>query len=229
MTAILFDLDGTLMDHGAAQRTAAQIFCRKCHERGFKRSDEEEFLVAWRKAEQTYFGQYLAGSLSFQEQRRRRVCDVLEAELDGGTADALFLIYLEAYEASWRAFPDVGECLKELQPLRVGVVSNGDGYQQRRKLERLGFAGAFDPVVISGDIGVAKPEAEIFLEACRLAAAEPRRTVYVGDRSDTDAIAASEAGLVGVWLNRQRAPAPKACPYQIHSLLELPRIVELVP
>jgi putative hydrolase of the HAD superfamily len=49
---------------------------------------------------------------------------------------------------------------------------------------------------------VAKPDAAIFLEACRRAGSSPRESLYVGDRLETDAIASRQAGLHGVWLDR---------------------------
>jgi putative hydrolase of the HAD superfamily len=73
MTAVFFDLDGTLMDHAAAQRAAAQILRARCRDQGFSVLPEEGFYAAWREAEQTHFERYLAGALSFQEQRWRRV------------------------------------------------------------------------------------------------------------------------------------------------------------
>jgi len=47
-------------------------------------------------------------------------------------------------------------CLTELGAQRLGIVSNGDSRQQREKLRKLGVAGRFSVVFISGDIGFAK-------------------------------------------------------------------------
>jgi putative hydrolase of the HAD superfamily len=58
-------------------------------------------------------------------------------------------------------------------------------------------------------IGVGKPDARVFLEACRLLGTEPARTAYVGDELDVDARAAASAGLRGVWLDR---PGPRRVP-----------------
>ena len=56
--------------------------------------------------------------------------------------------------------------------------------------------------VFSGDLGVSKPDPEIFLAGADLLGLPPERVVYVGDRWATDTIGALAAGLSAVWLNR---------------------------
>jgi len=53
---------------------------------------------------------------------------------------------------------------------------------------------------------------------------EPESVLYVGDRLDVDARAASAAGLTGVWLNRS-ASDDDPCQPTIASLRELPLLL----
>ena len=80
----------------------------------------------------------------------------------------------------------------------LGMISNGLVGQQRDKLARLGLLSRFDPLVISEEAGVTKPHARIFLEACRRAGKAPSDCLYVGDKRETDALAARDAGLRAV-------------------------------
>lgn len=76
-----------------------------------------------------------------------------------------------------------------------------------------------------GDIGIEKPDPRIFLEAARRAGRAPEECVYVGDRLETDALAAGRAGMTGVWLDRagrERAPEGVAA---IRGLGEPSRLV----
>ena len=57
-------------------------------------------------------------------------------------------------------------------------------------------------VVISGEIGVAKPHQAIFRRACRALGVHPAQAMHVGERLDIDAMGARDAGLHGVWLDR---------------------------
>ena len=115
-------------------------------------------------------------------------------------------------------------CLAALAGHRLGVITNGDPAQQRRKLERTNIASLFSPIVVSGDIGKPKPQAEIFLHACRLANVQPQECTYVGDNLDFDARGSRAAGMRGVWLNRWGATADIGAPI-ISSLEELPGLL----
>ncbi|HEY4151781.1 MAG TPA: HAD hydrolase-like protein, partial [Pseudolysinimonas sp.] len=61
----------------------------------------------------------------------------------------------------------------------------------------------------------------------------PSSAAYIGDRLATDALGASAAGLLGVWLDRpglatdeQLAAARAAGVRVIHSLAELPALLD---
>ncbi|GAA3974487.1 HAD family hydrolase [Actinomadura viridis] len=198
--AVLFDLDGTLLDHAGAAAAAAAA--------SLPGTDAAYVARRWLELEELVFARYLAGELGFAEQRRVRVT-ILAAELglgdwDAARADAWIAAYLERYRDAWRVFPDVAGCLDALESraVPIGIITNGDGAQQRAKIEGLGLADRFPHVVISGEAGAAKPAAEIFHLACRTIGVAPGRAGYVGDRLTTDALGARAAGMLGVWLDR---------------------------
>ncbi|MFI6521056.1 HAD family hydrolase [Spirillospora sp. NPDC050679] len=210
--AVLFDLDGTLLDHAGAAAAAL--------------ADVQPHADARRWAELNDLGvdRYLAGELTFAEQRRFRVATLARelglGEWDDARADAWFAAYLARYEANWRAFPDAAPALAELAGLRLGVITNGDAAQQRAKLARLALP--LPHVTISSEAGAAKPAPEIFQAACADLALPPSAVAYVGDRLDVDAVAATAAGLRGVWLDRADAPPPADPPVpRITTLAEL--------
>lgn len=89
---------------------------------------------------------------------------------------------------------------RQLAP--VAVLSNGDQEQQEDKVIRTGLDRYIDAVLASGQLGVAKPDPRAFAAACSRLTVPPEAAVYVGDRLDVDAVAASRAGLRGIWLNR---------------------------
>ena len=51
-------------------------------------------------------------------------------------------------------------------------------------------------------LGFGKPDPRVFLEGARLLGTDPTRTAYVGDEPTVDALAAHQARLTGVWLDR---------------------------
>lgn len=195
---ILFDIDGTLLDETAAERAGAAVL----HACADPTRPLDEFVAAWDAALDTHFERYLRGEVDFQGQRRARIRSLLGDSLDDAAADGLFDVYLGAYESAWSLYRDAVPCLDALAGHRLGVVSNGRGAQQRRKLERTGIADRFDCIVISEEVGRRKPDAGIFIHACAAVGTAPEEAIYVGDRYDTDALGARQAGLAGVWLDR---------------------------
>jgi len=215
---ILFDIDDTLVDHGAAANAAA----RALHERVRSPVPLDEFLTRWADALERHFDRYLEGELSFQGQRRERAREVVDPTLTEAQADRVFALYQEAYEANWALFTDVRACLDQLASFHsLGVISNGEAQQQRSKLSAMGIADRFACILISEECGYAKPSREIFVRACELAGESPTNAVYVGDRYDVDAEAARAAGLAGVWLDRRARATTEHVPPVIRGLGEL--------
>jgi putative hydrolase of the HAD superfamily len=197
---VFFDIDDTLLDHAAAARAGAVAL----HRHIGAQAPVEQFVSDWAAALDRHFPRFLAGELSFQGQRRERIRQVVDSALTDEAADEVFAGYQDAYEAAWALFPDVLPCLENLSNGRVGIISNGQVEQQRRKLKNTGIEARFECIVISEESGCSKPAAEIFLEACRRIGASPAETIYVGDRYDIDAEGARRAGLTGIWLDRNR-------------------------
>lgn len=204
MRAVLFDLDGTLMDHDAAREAGFAAHCAAA-------LPEQAALAAeWQRLEAIHYDAYAAGRISFTEQRRRRVRGVHaatgRAEPADEACDAWFAAYLEHYRAGWAAYDDVLPALAALAAARpglpLGIVTNGEGEPQRAKLAAIGLADRFSVVVASAEVGLAKPDPAIFALACERLGVEPADAAHVGDRLDLDAHGAAAAGLRGIWLDR---------------------------
>lgn len=166
-------------------------------------------VATWRAAEQRHFPAWRSREISFAEQRRRRLRDVLPAwglpvPEDDVALDAVFAGYLEHYESAWHAFDDVLPALAALRARvpRIGVLTNGVVAQQRAKLAALDLADAFDVVVTAEDLGVAKPAPSAFTGACARLGTDPARTLYVGDDHEVDLLGARAAGLQAVLVDR---------------------------
>jgi len=101
----------------------------------------------------------------------------------------------------WRraqtAIPANFELVRRLRArYKLSVLSNAD-VSLRGRLERDGIHRLFDDVVVSAEVGMAKPEPAIFhLAADRLGLA-PRECVFVDDWDD-NVTAAREVGMLGV-------------------------------
>ncbi len=127
------------------------------------------------------------------------------------------------------AFPDVETTLKELQgAYRLALVTNGVPDLQHEKIQGAKLVQYFDAVIISGEVGVGKPDPRIFELALDKLAVSSKMAVMVGNSLTRDIKGAQQAGLRGIWINRPGGDCgeevtPDA---QIASLSELPDILQ---
>jgi len=124
-------------------------------------------------------------------------------EIDQDQAINYFQYYINHYEDSWRLFDDVIPSLESLKDQRLGIITNGDSVQQRQKLKKLGISEYFQVVMVSGDIGISKPNPEIFIQACKIAKVHPTECFYIGDNIEADTLACEKINMRGIWLNRK--------------------------
>jgi putative hydrolase of the HAD superfamily len=90
----------------------------------------------------------------------------------------------------------------------LALVTNGASCWQREKLAASGLADRFGVVVVSGELGTAKPDPAVYAHALSALGAEPGDAVMVGDSLRNDVDGPIAAGLRGVWLNRDGRPRP---------------------
>lgn len=129
-----------------------------------------------------------------------------------------------------RLYDDVQELFDYVRgaKLPIALITNGASDVQREKLEVLGISHLFVAVVVSGELGSAKPDALPFITAAEALGSEPSRTWHVGDNLRKDVAGARSAGLVAVWLNRhavQRAENDPEPDLEIDTLSRIPDLI----
>ncbi|MCQ6552616.1 HAD family hydrolase [Streptomyces sp. C10-9-1] len=202
--AVLWDIDDTLFDYAGADRTGMSVHLgREGLPGGY--ADVDQALAAWKRLTQVHWDRVARGLTDFPGQRRDRVRDFLRApSMTDAEADDWFGRHLVHYEAAWSLFPDAVPALDLLAgDYRHAVLSNSSLAHQERKLRTLGVRDRFEAVVCAVELGVSKPEAGAFLAACEAIGLPPHEVAYVGDQPDIDARGAVEAGLAGIWLDRE--------------------------
>jgi putative hydrolase of the HAD superfamily len=139
-------------------------------------------------------------------------------------AEALFAAFSDP--AGYRLFDDVRPALDELagRGVKLGVVSNFEPWLED-VLALQGIDHLFAAVAISGKLGVAKPDPEIFRWAIREAGADPGATVHVGDQPVNDVDAARAVGITPVLIDRFARYSEPNGTHRVESLLGL---IELV-
>lgn len=151
-------------------------------------------------------------------------------------------LQLDRIEADWRAAiraiyqdrgvplrPGAAELLETLRgngyPLAVATSSNRDSAAW--KLDRAGLAGHFQTVVSLNCIRRPKPAPDPYLEAARRLGADPARCVAFED-SDTGAASAQAAGMVVVQVPDVVAPSGRHASHIAADLISGARAAGLI-
>ncbi len=187
--AVVFDLDGTLIDTlpdltSAVNATLTALGARNLTQARVKElvGDGADKLVARAVAEATT--------------GERELTDADEQ----GRAMRLFLRYYEEHlYVKSRVYPDAAQVLRILreQGFRVGCVTNKSSRFAIPVLELAGLSGFLDLTLCADRNEDRKPSPALLLEACRQLQLSPKEILYVGD-SHTDVVAAHAAGCGAV-------------------------------
>jgi len=107
---------------------------------------------------------------------------------------------------------------------RIAMLTNGVPDLQHDKIARTGFTGRFDPLVISGVVGIGKPDARVYHHLLEKAGISANRALMIGNSLQSDIPGARNAGMPSVWIDHDRSgdtqgEQPAAI---IHDIRELP-------
>jgi HAD superfamily hydrolase (TIGR01549 family)/HAD superfamily hydrolase (TIGR01509 family) len=108
------------------------------------------------------------------------------------------MVYVENNFYRREMRPEIPEVLRAIRDmgLKIGLISNVNSiHQVPGNLERYGIKEFFDPIVLSSEYGIRKPDPSIFHYAARLMNVPTGACVYVGDRIARDVIGSQKAGF----------------------------------
>ena len=228
--ALLLDLDGTLLDEsrlqeavlGTCERLATVLTGLDASQ--LAEANAREWAAYWAGIEREWDLGVLDGA-SVQLEAWRRTLRACGCD-DESAARLAARTFGRLSRETYALFDDVPEflALAKQAGLRLALITNGASDTQREKLRALDIERCFDAVVISGEVGVAKPDPAAF-EIALTRLAVPREGVWhVGDSLSADVAGARAAGITAVWLNRHgriRRDGDPAPDREIRSLADL--------
>lgn len=94
--------------------------------------------------------------------------------------------------------PEIPQVLEYLRSngFKIGIISNTQSQRQvPDNLIEYGIKEFFDPIVLSSEYGLRKPDPSIFYQAARLAKVPTSSCIYVGDKINRDILGANRAGF----------------------------------
>ncbi|SDJ62521.1 HAD family hydrolase [Salimicrobium halophilum] len=216
--AVIFDLDGTLLDRDAT----VEVFVYDQYERFI------EFLNHIPK--ENYMKRFIElddHGYAWKDKVYSRLVE--EFAIQGISWEELLQDYVDHFNKHCIPFPNLLETLGRLkqQGFLLGVITNGKGQFQMDNIRALGIGDFTDTILISEWEGVKKPDPFIFEKAVERLKVHPEECVYIGDHPDKDVKAAEAVGMTGVWKKNHLWKQPLDN-LVIEELNEIPGIVQSV-
>jgi len=208
--AVIFDLDGTLIDSELRSEDAKRDFLRNLRDRGI----DPGRISPRRPAEiiMTYLERYRSAD-------RELLMRVLEESFEPYEAEAVEKARLK---------PGVGEVLGRLKAIgcRLGLASNNSRRSIERILRKFDLERLFSAVVSRNDVRRLKPHEEPILKALKILGSTPWKALYVGDTM-IDVIAGRRAGVHVATIADGGSP-PKSLAINGYTMRTLEDVFEVI-
>lgn len=129
-------------------------------------------------------------------------------------------------------YPETRRVLSSLKQrgFHLGVIANQSAGTEER-LRSWGLRDYFEIVIASAEVGVSKPDLQIFYMALEQAGCLPQEAIMVGDRLDNDITPAKTLGMGTVWVRQGYArystpqTAAEEPDYTVESLADVPDLL----
>jgi len=221
---IFFDLDRTLWDfeENSHQELVLLYEKHKLQSLGIPTSDK--FITKYKQINEECWALYRVNEISKEDLRSKRFNDTL---LFFGIEDFPLSVSLgEDYikESPYRTilFPNTIEILDYLsQNYQLHMITNGFEEVQHIKLKASNLEKYFKLVITSEQVGVKKPNVEIFDYALAQAGANAEESVYIGDDFEVDVLGAINAKWSAVYFNPEMDANNHPDAPNIKNLIEL--------
>ncbi len=218
-TWLLFDADGTLFDYEQAESTALQNTFAQ-----FDVPFPPGALAVYRVINGQMWEALEQGQITQAELATRRF-ELLFETLGRPKPPEFSSAFLGQLSRCAVLIDGAEAVLQALQPRHhIAILTNGISAVQRSRLARSAIRRYVNELIISEEVGAAKPDAAYFDLAFERLGHPPKADVLmIGDSLSSDMRGASLYGLDTCWFNPARLPRPEdiALTYEIAALEEL--------
>lgn len=220
-----FDADGTLFDYDRAEATALR--------RAFASLElpfEETYLDTYRAINAKLWQALERGEITQAVLRPRRFERLLEVLQLSASIERMSDLYLEQLAICAELKEGAYEVLQALsQTCKIAIVTNGLQSVQRGRFARSTIRPFVRELIISEEIGAAKPSGIFFEIASARTGNPPKKDVLlIGDSLTSDIRGGADYGIDTCWYNPSGQPKPEGLEitYEIRQLQELLEMFE---
>ena len=227
-TTLFIDLDDTLFDFRQASRMS---FHETYDLLGYERFFEsfEHFLQIYEPRNRELWVLYGKGEIDKATLNRLRYSYPLEAvgHPDEELAARFCTEALGRIPHKNVLIQGAIELLEYLHPrYDMFILSNGFQELQSQKMATTGLSKYFKRLILSDEIGINKPNPELFHYALEVSGARKESSIMIGDMFETDIVGAANIGLDQIFVNITGAKGLAFEPtYEVNNLLQIKDIL----
>ena len=225
---IFIDLDDTIYDFAAASRESfEEAYTLLGYERFF--NSFNHFLSLYEPHNLELWALYGEGKITKAQLNRDRYSYPLRmvGVDDQELADTFCHEVLSRIPTKNKVIPGAIELLEYLYPkYNLYILSNGFKELQEHKMQTARLRKYFKKIVLSEDIGINKPNPELFIHALQVAGASTEESIMIGDMFDTDIVGAAGVEIDQIFYNRKGLEnLPIKPTYTVRNLLQIKEIL----
>lgn len=192
----LLDADNTLFDYTTAEEESLEEACREAA----PDVSSATALSAYRRINAEYWKRFEQGSITLEDLKVGRFADLLRELRVPGDPRAVSDRYLSFLSRKAYFLPHAREAVREIsRTAALCLVTNGISVVQRGRLAASGIAEYFTAILISEELGMAKPDPRFFHAACDALKLRGQDLLCVGDSPVADIEGARAAGIDACW------------------------------
>lgn len=223
---LFFDADNTLFNFDLAQKNALssmlEFFALNSGAKQHQIYSEINKKV-WHRFEKGMIKASQVSNLRF-----KLFFEAIGAQIEPYSASDKYLEYLSENRQLFSGVEALLQMLSKTHNLLL--ITNGLKKVQRKRLANSPVTGLFKDIIISEEVGIAKPDKEIFQYALKRNKIEDKsKVLMIGDNLKTDILGAQNAGIDSCWFNyngsqNNSAIAPT---YTINKMGDLPKLLKI--
>ncbi len=219
---LLFDADGTLFDYSRAEDTAlAQNFAQ--HTLPF----QPDYQLRYREINHQFWQRLEQKQVTPEELRVGRFRQLFTELAIDYDAQAFANTYLDQLAQQAHLIEGAAELIESLNGrYQLALITNGLADVQYPRLARSGLEAYFSAVVVSDEVGAAKPNPGIFdIAFSRMNQPTKAEVLIIGDSLSSDMTGGINYGIDTCWYNPNGQSGRLPVTYEITQLAELPHIL----
>jgi len=223
---ILFDADGTLFDYDMAEAYALKNAFNSA-----RLPFQENFIPTYKKINSALWLDFEKGLISpskIRVERFKQMFDIFKIETD---INKFGDIYLDFFAEAGFLIDGAENIVRQISSKKnSAIITNGLSVVQRSRFSKAPIMSLFEAVIISEEVGCAKPDPKIFeITFQKLNHKNKDTALIIGDSLTSDIQGGINFGITTCWFNPKKLPNISGLvpDFEIQKLEELLEILDL--